>query len=351
MKMKLIFINKMKNNKLNKMKMLMLLMLLFSTLLTINSSTWFNAWMGLELNLMSFIPLMMNNSKKKNSNSMMMYFIVQASTSSMMMMMIIMTKLEMIQMKMNITMMLIQSSILMKMGAAPFHWWMPKIILNLNWMNCFLFFTWQKIAPLFLIMMLNNNMLIYFMAMMSNILGAIMGINQNSLKLIMMYSSINNIGWMLMNLIMNKNILLIYFTVYSFTIWLICVMLNNTKTKFINQLYKQNNQNNIMKLIITSTMFLSLSGLPPFIGFLPKLLTLNLMIKNLMYFESFLFTINAIITLSFYMKPLLSALILNKNNFKWMNKNYMTKYFMFNFLMINMSIIFILMMNSIYNIL
>nr|ALL97403.1 NADH dehydrogenase subunit 2 [Asiemphytus rufocephalus] len=317
---KFLFINNNKMIKLSMMKILFLMILIFSTMITINSSSWINAWMGMEINLMSFIPLMMNKLKnKKNSNSMMIYFIIQAGASSILMMMIIMMKMELNFMKFNLIMNMIQMSLLLKLGASPFHWWTPKFTINLNWNNLFIFLTWQKIAPMFLLISMNSNSMIYMSTLMSTLIGAIMGMNQTLIKLIMVYSSINHLGWMLMMLIINMKMLMMYFIIYSLINFMICMMMNNLNMMFLNQLIKNNNQNLNLKLIIIS-LFFSLSGLPPFIGFLPKLFSLILMLKNNLIFESILFIFMAIISLSFYINPLMSIFINKKFNMKWNNK-------------------------------
>nr|WPN89765.1 NADH dehydrogenase subunit 2 [Sinoscolia sp. 1 GYN-2023a] len=344
---KLFFLNKMNFKKSLMMKMF-LMTLIFSTMITINSSSWLNAWMGMEINLMSFIPLMMNKSKMKISSSMMIYFIIQASASSMLLMLIIMTKIQFNFIKMNLINIMIQLSLLVKLGAAPLHWWMPKILINLNWMNCFILLTWQKIAPLFLLIMTNNNFMIYLMSMFSTYMGALLGMNQTSIKLILMYSSINHLGWMLMLINLNIKMLMIYFLIYMVTNYLICLMMNNFKFNYLNQLFKNNNQNMINKIMILS-LFLSLSGLPPFLGFLPKILTLIIMINNKLIMESVLFIIMATISLSFYINPLISMFMIMKINNKWNNKNYMINLKMFNIIMINIMMMMIIIMPMMNN--
>nr|AKQ53265.1 NADH dehydrogenase subunit 2 [Tenthredo tienmushana] len=321
MKLTKYFFKKKNNSSLLNLKILFIIIMILSSLIAINSSSWFMMWMSMEMNLMSFIPLMMNSSKKiKISNSMMIYFIIQAMASSILIMIIIMMKLQNNIIKMNFLMNMMQLSLLMKLGASPFHWWTPKIFNNLSWMNCFMFLTWQKIIPLFLLMNFNNNFMIYISALTSSFMGAMLGINQISIKLIMNYSSINHLGWMLMTLMINKNLLLMYFMFYSLINLMISLIMNNYNFKFINQLFKNNNQNMNMKLIMMS-MFLSLSGMPPMLGFLPKILTLMLMIKNNMIMETLMFIILSTISLSFYINILMSMFIFSKNNSKWMNKN------------------------------
>nr|YP_010363324.1 NADH dehydrogenase subunit 2 [Cladiucha huangbki]UJM44053.1 NADH dehydrogenase subunit 2 [Cladiucha huangbki] len=345
---KFFFFNK-KFNNFFLMNYLFLIMLFFSTMITINASSWFNAWMGMEMNLMFFMPLMMNNFKKiKISNSMMIYFIIQASSSSFMMMMIIMMKMQFFLNKMNIMMNLIQMSLIMKLGASPFSWWMPKIMKNMNWMTLFIFLTWQKIGPLFLLIINNNNFIIYISAILSSIFGTLMGLNQTMIKMLISYSSINHLGWMMLSMMLNMKIFFLYFIIYSLINLMICLFMNNLKLVFINQLFNYNNQNMLNKIILMSS-FLSLAGIPPFLGFLPKFILLIMMIKNKLFIEVIILIIMSVIALSFYINPVISMMIFMKMNFKWNNKYFYINKSIFLIIFFNMFINLIMVTPTFYN--
>nr|YP_010547205.1 NADH dehydrogenase subunit 2 [Abia mengmeng]UYK52118.1 NADH dehydrogenase subunit 2 [Abia mengmeng] len=324
--------------KQSKLNLLFMLLLLLSTLITMNSTSWISAWMGMEINLMTFIPLMMMKNKLfKSSNSMMTYFMVQSSSSCMLLCLIMMNKMENNLIKMSFINMMIQISLLMKLGAAPFHWWTPKIINLMNWKNCFILLTWQKINPMIMISMTKFSSLIYCSIIMSTIIGAILGLNQTSLKLLITYSSINHIAWLLISLMTNIPTFIMYFIIYSISLMLICMMLNNMNIKFLNQLIKNNNHNMFLK-INTLMMFLSLGGIPPLLGFFPKFKILILMIKNQLFLESILFILFSLIILSYYLNPMISMLMLTKMNSKWMMIKFNFMKFMFLIMLTNLSI-------------
>nr|YP_009720746.1 NADH dehydrogenase subunit 2 [Athalia icar]QGL07067.1 NADH dehydrogenase subunit 2 [Athalia icar] len=295
-------------------------MIFLSSMMIMNSSSWLSAWMGLEINMMSFIPLMMNNKNYlKPSNSMMMYFLIQSISSSTLIMMMLNLKMMKMNFYQNYISSLMLMSLIMKMGAAPFHWWLPKILNNLSWINCMILMTWQKIAPITLMTnLLNNYSMIYLSALMSMFMGTILSMNQTSLKMILSFSSINHMGWMMITMLMNLKLMIIYFLFYSFINLIICLYLNKLNINFMNQMFKINN-NKMIKLIMNS-FFLSLGGIPPFLGFLPKLLILILMIKNNMIIETFMLIILTLMILTIYLNPFISTLLINKMNIKWMNK-------------------------------
>nr|AFV13083.1 NADH dehydrogenase subunit 2 [Monocellicampa pruni] len=305
-------------NKFNNFKLMFFMTLILGTMISINSNTWINAWIGMEINLMSFIPLMFNF--KKSSNSIMMYFITQALASSLILFSTLMMKIETNLVKLNMMFSMIQLSLLIKLGAAPMHWWSPKTFINLNWKMGFIFLTWQKIAPLILLTSsLNNNLLIYMSMISSIIMGALLGMNQSLIKFVMIYSSINHTGWMLLALMLNTKLMIFYFMIYTLTNFMICINMNNSNFNYINQLFKINNQNIYIKMLSIS-MFLSLSGMPPFLGFMPKIMILIIALNNNLYLESLLLIITATLTLSFYMNPMLSMFLTMKLSMKWNNK-------------------------------
>nr|YP_010547153.1 NADH dehydrogenase subunit 2 [Orientabia sinica]UYK52040.1 NADH dehydrogenase subunit 2 [Orientabia sinica] len=333
-----------KHLKQSKLNLLFFIMLMFSIIITSTSTSWISAWMGMEINLMTFIPLMMMKNKLfKSSNSMMTYFMIQASSSCMLLFLIMMYKMEMNFFKMNFINMMIQISLLMKLGAAPFHWWTPKIINLLNWKNCFILLTWQKINPMIMISMTKISNLIYYSIILSTIIGAILGLNQTSLKLLITYSSINHISWLLISLMMNFSIFIMYFLIYLISLFMICMMLNNLNIKFLNQLMKNNNQNMPLK-INTLMMFLSLSGIPPLLGFFAKFKVLILMINNQLLFESILFILFSLIILSYYLNPMISIMMLNNMTNKWTMKKSNYKNMMFMILLMNLTLSMLMIM-------
>nr|QRW36332.1 NADH dehydrogenase subunit 2 [Hydroporus kasyi] len=310
-------------------KLIFISMLFMGTIITISSYSWLGVWMGLEINLLSFIPLINMKNNQFSSESSIKYFLIQALASSIFLFTIIMfiSKSKMINelYYFNKTLMMIMNStILLKLGAAPFHFWFPEIIEGLNWMNSIILMTWQKIAPMMILSYtMKLNYFIYFIIILSTLIGSIGGLNQISLRKILAYSSINHIGWMLSSFIMNEIIWIIYFLIYSFITISIILMFNKFNIFMLNQLFMMMNNFYIIKYFMLINL-LSLGGLPPFLGFLPKWI----IIQNLSYNNFLLITfmiMMTLITLFFYLRITYSSLMINNNelNFtKIMNKNY-----------------------------
>nr|YP_009241699.1 NADH dehydrogenase subunit 2 [Mesophleps albilinella]AMP87966.1 NADH dehydrogenase subunit 2 [Mesophleps albilinella] len=316
----------------NSNKMFFMYILLFSTLISISSNSWFGCWIGLEINLLSFIPLISNSKNLLASESSLKYFLTQTIASINFLFSILLNFIFMKNFEINLFIsFMINSSLLMKMGAAPFHFWFPNIIEGLSWLNCFILMTWQKITPMILLSYYFNKKFLIIIMILNIIIGAIGGLNQTSLRKLMAFSSINNLGWMLSSLMISENLWMFYFFMYSFLISIICLFFHMFNMMYINQLFIMN-LNPMLKISLLIN-FMSLSGLPPFIGFFPKWLIINFLIFNNFYFLSFIFIIMSLIMMFFYIRILFSSLMFNYSKLKWFKIFIKNKSFFFiNFL-------------------
>nr|YP_009479348.1 NADH dehydrogenase subunit 2 [Sabethes chloropterus]AVV61084.1 NADH dehydrogenase subunit 2 [Sabethes chloropterus] len=328
------------------------IMLIFGSLITISSNSWLSAWMGLEINLLSFIPLM--NEGKKNlmtSESSLKYFLIQAFASSILLFSIILNLLifnnNWIMMN-NFNELLMLSTLFLKSGTAPFHFWFPNVMEGLNWMNSLILMTWQKIAPLMLISYNCNYNFFMISIMLSVIIGSLGGLNQTSLRKLMAFSSINHLGWMLIAMMNNELLWLIYFSLYFFLSSSIIFLFNNFKIFYFNQIFNFSFLNPIINFFLFLNL-LSLGGLPPFLGFLPKWLVIQNLIFMNHYFLLFLIVCFSLITLFFYLRMSYSIFMLNYNKNSWMLlNNYIYKNMNFSLIFNFFSIFGLILISLIY---
>nr|YP_010852964.1 NADH dehydrogenase subunit 2 [Pseudocoladenia festa]WGM81143.1 NADH dehydrogenase subunit 2 [Pseudocoladenia festa] len=312
----------------NSNNMLFMFILIFSTLISISSNSWMGCWIGLEINLLSFIPLISNSNNLLSSEASLKYFLIQTIASinflfSILLKLILLKNFEIN----NLFSILMNSSMMMKMGSVPFHFWFPNIIEGLSWLNCFILMSWQKITPMILLSYyLNKNFLMLIM-MINTIVGAIGGINQTSLRKLMSFSSINNLGWMMLSIMISEYLWMMYFFIYSFLISIMCFSFYILNIYFINQLFIFN-MNFFIKFLMLIN-FLSMGGLPPFLGFFPKWIVINFMIMNKFYIISFVFILMSLITLFFYIRIIYSCILFNFLKMKWFKIFIKNKFFSF----------------------
>nr|YP_010758578.1 NADH dehydrogenase subunit 2 [Anatolica potanini]WEW65008.1 NADH dehydrogenase subunit 2 [Anatolica potanini] len=293
--------------------------MVMGTLISVSSYSWLSMWMGLEINLLSVIPLFSNSKNIFSSESSLKYFITQAMASLVLLTAVILMLLtsEFINPLMNFYFsMMMNSALLTKLGAAPFHFWFPEVIEGLNWTNSMILLTWQKIAPMMLLM--NNKINTQFLMMViisSLIISTMSGFNQISLRKILAFSSINHIAWMLSTLMISFSMWLIYFLIYSLINLNVIMMFSSTKSFYINQMSNIMNKNKMTKLSFMIN-FMSLGGLPPFIGFLPKWLVINWLTNNQFMLITFIMIITTLIMLFIYIRIMMSSIALSSTELK-----------------------------------
>nr|UXW65912.1 NADH dehydrogenase subunit 2 [Vanessa indica] len=300
----------------NSNKMFFLFIMFFSTLISISSNSWLGCWIGLEINLLSFIPLISNPNNLLNSEASLKYFLTQSIASINFLFSILLCMLSFKNFFIdNLFSILINSSLLMKMGSVPFHFWFPNIMEGLSWLNCFILMTWQKISPMILISYYMNFNLLFLIMILNVMIGTISSFNQSSIRKLMAFSSINNLGWMLAALSISENLWLIYLLFYSFFILILCFLFYILNIYYINQLFNFN-LNFFIKISILIN-FLSLGGLPPFLGFFPKWMIINYLLSNNLIIISFIFTMTSLIMLFIYIRILYYSLMFYSIKLKW----------------------------------
>lgn len=252
--------------------------------------------MCLEINVLIFIPLIFKKSGKYQREVAIKYFIIQAIAS-----IIIITRLSQIFLPL-INYIFLSAALLLKIGAAPLHRWIPALVEGLSWKNFFLFITTQKIRPIIVLSINLANQLIinifYVFILAGSIIGRISGLAQSSFRKILTFSSINHIRWILTALLVRKGLWIFYFFIYSCLILSIIKSLYKRNLNKLSGIFKKPSNRDIS----TSINFLSLGGLPPFTGFLPKFLVISKVFSNNISFILIPIIVGSLISLFFYLR-------------------------------------------------
>nr|ALM88212.1 NADH dehydrogenase subunit 2 [Mytilus edulis] len=243
---------------LSPMKLASLVVMLMGTFVSISSEGLVGVWLGLELNLYGFL-VVMNPDGHHNPEPCVKYFVVQSTGSILMLSGFLFLTEECVESG------LIMSSlgVLLKSGVFPLHSWVPSIIKNSSWLASGLMLTWQKISPLvFLSMIMPSKVLWSVIVLMAGI-GAVGGLNQNSVRVMSAYSSFVHTSWMLLGLMWSTVVFVGYFAVYSLSVGLFfygCSLMD--KASMVGQ----------FSSAASGMGLLMLMGMPPFLGFLAKVL-------------------------------------------------------------------------------
>nr|QOU10119.1 NADH dehydrogenase subunit 2 [Aethomys hindei] len=283
-------------------------------MITMSSTNLMLMWVGLELNLLAIIPLLINNKNPRTIEAATKYFITQATASMIILFAIVLNYNQLgvwtFQQQTNnmlINMTLISLS--MKLGLAPFHYWLPEVTQGIPLHTGLILLTWQKVAPLsilFQIYQLVNPTITLTLAITSIFMGAWGGLNQTQTRKIMAYSSITHMGWMIAILPYNPNLTLLNLIIYiilTIPLFMILMSHNSTTINSISLLWNKTP----MILTITSLLLLSLGGLPPLTGFLPKWIIITELLKNNCTIMATLMAMMALLNLFFYTRLIYST--------------------------------------------
>nr|ATD86002.1 NADH dehydrogenase subunit 2 [Centrotus cornutus] len=272
--------------------------------IAISSNNWLMIWLGLELSMMCFIPIM-SKKYKLNSESCIKYFIIQSLSSAIMMMGVIMMAIW------NLSLILLMS-IMLKLGVSPFHTWVVSIIEGMDFYPIFIMFTLMKVAPINMVSYLNENLI--FFIIMGLLVGSMAGLNQNSVKKILAYSSIFNIS-LILSSISSSEIWVEFFILYSISLMMLNHLMMKLNLNFINQVIL-NNFKVPIKICCWIT-FLSMGGFPPLMGFFGKLLVIKFLIMNNQYMISVIMVMTSLIVMFFYTRVVMLSIIMFFNMPKW----------------------------------
>jgi len=245
--------------------------IIFRTVLAISSCQWIILWFTLELNLFSFIPLISISNTNQETEARIKYFLVQAVGSRILLTFIFLQPFFYIHRITYTPSIFILLRMFLKLGLAPLHFWFPPIISSLNWLIALVLSTWQKIIPFFILLFSNISKSFFILIIVRAIralIGGWGGLNQTQLRPLLAYSSIRHLGWIISALSISASISSLYFLFYLIIISSIILLfwkfnINNTSFSL-----KWNYRGITLLIIIFS--LLSLRGLPPFIGFIPK---------------------------------------------------------------------------------
>nr|ACY36880.1 NADH dehydrogenase subunit 2 [Crocidura grayi]ACY36881.1 NADH dehydrogenase subunit 2 [Crocidura grayi] len=307
--------------------------IMLGTSIVMTSSHWFMTWLGFEMNMMAIVPILMKKYSPRSMEAATKYFLTQATASMILMLAIIINLMYSGQwtiknMENYTASTLITIALVMKLGLAPFHFWVPEVAQGVSLNSGLILLTWQKIAPLTLLYQIyssiNTNLLL-LMSLMSIMIGGWGGLNQTQLRKIMAYSSIAHMGWMMMVLIYNPNLSLLNLLLYIFMTSSMFILLIFTSTTTTLSLSLTWNKTPIITIVSLITL-LSLGGLPPLTGFMPKWMIIQELTKNNSVILPTLMAILALLNLFFYMRLTYSTALtmfptMNNTKLTWQFQN------------------------------
>nr|YP_010710672.1 NADH dehydrogenase subunit 2 [Elassoma alabamae]WCZ71036.1 NADH dehydrogenase subunit 2 [Elassoma alabamae] len=286
--------------------------LLFSlglgTTITFASSHWLIAWMGLEINTLAIMPLMAQHHHPRAVEATTKYFLTQATAAAVLLFAAttnawLTGQWQLQEMSHPFPITLITLALALKIGLAPTHAWLPDVLQGLDLTTGLILSTWQKLAPFALLYQMHNlnPTLLIVLGVLSTFVGGWGGLNQTQLRKILAYSSIAHLGWMVMILKFSPSLSILALLTY---------MIMTTSTFMVFKLNKATNINTLAMswtkapalMALTPLILLSLGGLPPLWGFMPKWLILQELTKQNLPLTATIAALSALLSLYFYLR-------------------------------------------------
>nr|BBH37085.1 NADH dehydrogenase subunit 2 [Parioglossus formosus] len=287
---------------------LLLLALGLGTTITFASSHWLLAWMGLEINTLAIVPLMAYHHHPRAVEATTKYFLTQAAAAATLLFASATNAwltgqwdIHMMTHPVPATMATLALSL--KVGLAPLHTWLPEVLQGLDLTTGLILSTWQKLAPFALLLQLplQNQPMLIILGLTSTLVGGWGGLNQTQLRKILAYSSIAHLGWMILIIQFAPSLTLLALTMYLMMTSAAFLTLKLNSATTINALGGSWTKAPLLTALLPMTL-LSLGGLPPLSGFMPKWLILQELTKQNLSLTATVAALTALLSLYFYLR-------------------------------------------------
>nr|AKR13950.1 NADH dehydrogenase subunit 2 [Lepidonotothen squamifrons]AKR13952.1 NADH dehydrogenase subunit 2 [Lepidonotothen squamifrons]AKR13954.1 NADH dehydrogenase subunit 2 [Lepidonotothen squamifrons]AKR13955.1 NADH dehydrogenase subunit 2 [Lepidonotothen squamifrons]WET55279.1 NADH dehydrogenase subunit 2 [Lepidonotothen squamifrons] len=287
---------------------LLLFTLGLGTTVAFASSHWLLAWVGLEINTLAILPLMVRNHHPRAVEAATKYFLVQAGGAAVLLFAGVTNawfsgQWGIQQAISPLFIAIITLALALKLGLAPLHSWMPEVFQGLDLSTGLVLATWQKLAPLALLLQIQpaNSHLLIFLGLASTLVGGWGGLNQTQLRKILAYSSTAQLGWVVLVLQFTPSLATLSVLVYIAAAAAMFIILKLVKSTSVNMLAISWAKSPALGAL-APLVLLSLGGLPPLTGFMPKWLIIEELSKQGLAPAATLAVFTALLSLYYYLR-------------------------------------------------
>nr|ACF75255.1 NADH dehydrogenase subunit 2 [Chlorornis riefferii] len=289
--------------------LIFIISLILGTTITISSHHWIMAWAGLEINTLAILPLISKSHHPRAIEAATKYFLTQAAASALVLFSSMTNawqtgQWDITQLTHPTSCLILTSAIAMKLGLVPFHFWFPEVLQGSPLTTGLLLSTMMKLPPIALLYMTSpslNPTLLTTLAILSVALGGWMGLNQTQIRKSLAFSSISHLGWMTIIVAYSPKLTLLNFYLYAMMTTAVFLTLNTTKVLNLSTLMTTWTKTPSLNAMLLLTL-LSLAGLPPLTGFLPKWLIIQELTKQDMTPAATLISLLSLLSLFFYLR-------------------------------------------------
>nr|ADU54020.1 NADH dehydrogenase subunit 2 [Certhia americana] len=290
-------------------KLIFALSLTLGTTPTISSNHWIMAWTGLEINTLAILPLISKSHHPRAIEAATKYFLVQAAASTLVLFSSMTNawhtgQWDITQLSHPTSCLILTVALAMKLGLVPFHFWFPEVLQGSSLIVGLLLSTLMKFPPITLLYLTSPSLkpsVLMTMAILSTALGGWMGLNQTQTRKILAFSSISHLGWMAIIIAYSPKLALLNFYLYTLMTAAVFLSLNSIKALKLSTLMTTWTKAPSLNAILLLTL-LSLAGLPPLTGFLPKWLIIQELTKQEVALAATIIALLSLLGLFFYLR-------------------------------------------------
>nr|AAF65712.1 NADH dehydrogenase subunit 2 [Scleroptila afra]AGN90872.1 NADH dehydrogenase subunit 2 [Scleroptila afra] len=283
--------------------------LVMGTTITISSNHWVLAWTGLEINTLAIIPLISKSHHPRAIEAAIKYFLTQ-STASALILFSSMTNAwatgqwDITQLNHHTSCLMLTTAIAIKLGLVPFHFWFPEVLQGSSLTTALLLSTLMKLPPITLLFLTSQSLnptLLTLLAISSALIGGWMGLNQTQTRKILAFSSISHLGWMTVIITYNPQLTILTFALYTVMTTTVFLSLSQIKVLKLSTMLISWTKTPMLNVTVMLTL-LSLAGLPPLTGFMPKWFIIQELTKQEMTPTATIITMLSLLSLFFYLR-------------------------------------------------
>nr|YP_010026033.1 NADH dehydrogenase subunit 2 [Cyriopagopus hainanus]QOQ36847.1 NADH dehydrogenase subunit 2 [Cyriopagopus hainanus] len=260
---------------------------LISFMVVFSFDEWFLVWVGMEMNMFSFISMVFSKDSWSSLESLFKYFFIQGLSSG--------TFLVMMYMGLGL-----EYPLMMKMAAGPFFFWFPSVMMGIGWVECFLLMTFQKLIPLFLMSSMVS-VLFMFWGVVGMMIGVVGSYGQQMIKCLMAYSSVNHIGWIMLCFVMEENLWMFYYILYVMVVGMLILYLYDKSIENLSGM-------KWVDMMIFFVLVMSMGGIPPMLGFVMKWVVLEKMVEMSIVI-SFIMVFSSLVMIYIYMRMIYEGMM------------------------------------------
>nr|QXU60152.1 NADH dehydrogenase subunit 2 [Lophura erythrophthalma] len=290
-------------------KLIFTMSLALGTSITISSNHWILAWTGLEINTLAIIPLISKSHHPRAIEATIKYFLTQSAASAL----ILFSSLtnawstgqwDITQLNHPTSCLVLTMAIAIKLGLVPFHFWFPEVLQGSSMITALLLSTLMKLPPITLLLITSQSLnpsLLTLLAISSALVGGWMGLNQTQTRKILAFSSISHLSWMIVIITYNPHLTLLTFILYTVMTTTVFLSLNQIKVLKLSTMLISWTKTPTLNATMMLTL-LSLAGLPPLTGFMPKWFIIQELTKQEMTPTATIITMLSLLGLFFYLR-------------------------------------------------